>query len=41
VAEILEMELHEILSKGRKNKEVIARSLLSFWTTRELGLSLT
>jgi putative transposase len=35
------MEPHEILSKGRKNKEVIARSLLCFWTTRELGLSLT
>jgi chromosomal replication initiation ATPase DnaA len=41
VAEILEMELHEILSKGRKNKEVVAGSLQCFWAARELGLSFT
>jgi len=41
VAEILEMQPDEILSKGRNRKEVVARSLLCFWAARELGLSLT
>lgn len=41
VAEILEMEPHEILSRGRNNKEVVARSRLCFWAARELRLLLT
>ena len=35
------MEPHEILSRGRKNTEVVAGSLLCFWVARESGLSLT
>jgi hypothetical protein len=41
VAEILEMQPQEILSKGRKSKELVAGSLLCFRAARELGLSLT
>jgi len=41
VAEILEMQPQEILSKGRKAKEVVAGSLLCCWATKELGLSFT
>jgi hypothetical protein len=41
MAEILQMQPHEILSKGRKSKDVVARSLLCFWAARELGLSFT
>jgi hypothetical protein len=35
------MQPQEIISKGRKSKEVVGRSLLCFWAARELGLSLT
>lgn len=41
VAEILEMEPDQVLSKGRQREKVVARSLLCFWAVRELGLSLT
>lgn len=41
VAEVLEMQPDEILSKGRQKSKVLARSLLCFWAVRELGLSLT
>ena len=41
MADILEMQPDEILSKGRNRREVVAKSLLCFWAARELGLSLT
>ena len=40
VAEIYEMEIREVLSKGRQNRKVLARSLLCFWAVRELGVPL-
>lgn len=40
VAEVCEMEEHEVLSKGRQQDKVRARSLLCFWAVRELGMSL-
>ena len=39
VAEVLNMDQDEILSKGRQRRK--ARSLLCFWAARELGMSLT
>ena len=41
MAEALNMDRHEVLSKGRQNRKVKARSLLCFWAARELGMSLT
>ncbi|MEW6137858.1 MAG: hypothetical protein AB1733_06435 [Thermodesulfobacteriota bacterium] len=41
MAEILETQPDEILSKGRNRKEVVAKSLLCFWAARELWPSLT
>jgi len=50
VADICEMDLDEIYSKGKQQKKVKARSLLCFWpacagtadrAVRELGMSLT
>ena len=41
VAEVLNLDRDEVLSKGRQNRKVKARSLLCFWAARELGLSLT
>jgi putative transposase len=41
VAEVLNMNQDEILSKGRQRRKVKARSLLCFWAARELGMSLT
>ena len=41
VSEVLGMELHEVFSKGRQDRKVIARSLLCFWAARELGLTHT
>ncbi len=41
VAEIYEMELDEVFSKGRQDQKVKARSLLCYWAVRELGVSLT
>ena len=40
VADIYEMELQEINSKGRQDRKVKARSLLCYWAVRELGMSL-
>jgi hypothetical protein len=40
VAEIYGMEIQEVLSKGRQNRKVQARSLLCFWAVRESGMSL-
>jgi putative transposase len=40
VAELYEMEIREVLSKGRQNRKVLARSLLCFWAVRELGVPL-
>ncbi len=41
VAEVLEIELDEVFSKGRQEKKVKARSLLCYWSSRELGISHT
>jgi len=41
VAEVLNICNDEVLSKGRQNRKVKARSLLCFWAARELGMSLT
>ena len=41
VAEIYEMKEDDILSKGKQQRKVKARSLLCFWAVRELGISLT
>ena len=41
VADICEMDLDEIYSKGKQQKKVKARSLLCFWAIRKLGMSLT
>lgn len=40
VAEILHMDIQEVLSRGRRKKKVEARSLLCFWAVREAGMSL-
>ncbi len=40
VAEILGIEIADVLSKGRQPIRVKARSLLCFWATRELGMSM-
>jgi chromosomal replication initiation ATPase DnaA len=39
-AEIFEVGVHEIFSKGRQDRKVKARSLTCFWAARELGMSL-
>ncbi len=39
-AEIYGMEPGEILSKGKQQRKVQARSLFCFWTVRELGMYL-
>jgi chromosomal replication initiation ATPase DnaA len=41
VAEIYELKEGDILSKGKQQRKVKARSLLCFWTVRELGITLT
>jgi REP element-mobilizing transposase RayT len=41
VAEVLEIEPDEVFSKGRQEKKVKARSLLCYWSSRELGISHT
>ena len=41
VAEVLNMDQDEILSKRRQRRKVKARSLLCFWAARELGMSRT
>ena len=41
VAEVLEIEPDEVLSKGRQARKVKARSLFCFWASRELGISHT
>ncbi|MBW1790034.1 MAG: transposase [Deltaproteobacteria bacterium] len=40
VAEIYEMDPRDILSKGKQQQKVKARSLFCFWAVKELGLSL-
>ncbi len=40
VAEIYGMEPSEILSKGKQQRGVQARSLFCFWAVGELGISL-
>ena len=40
-AEIYGMDFDEIFSPGRKDCKVKARSLICFWATRELGMSLS
>jgi len=41
VADICEMDLDEIYSKGKQQKKVKSGSLLCFWAVRELSMSLT
>jgi hypothetical protein len=41
VAEIYGLKEGDILSKGKQQSKVRARSLVCFWAVRELGLSLT
>ena len=40
VAEIYGMKPGEVLSKGKQQGKVKARSLFCFWAVRELGMSL-
>ncbi len=40
VAEVCEMEEHEVFSKGRQHRKARARSLLCYWAVRELGMPL-
>ena len=40
VAEIYEMDLSEVMSKGKQQRKVMAKSLLCFWAVREAGISL-
>ena len=41
VAEIYELKEAEILTRGKQQWKVKARSLFCFWAVRELGISLT
>jgi putative transposase len=41
VAEICQLKEKDMLSKGKQQRIVKARSLLCFWAVRELGMSLT
>lgn len=41
MAAFCEMEVPEVLAKGRQQRKVKVRSLLCFWAVRELGMSLT
>ena len=40
-AEIFQIETDEIFSPGRQSIKVSARSLVCFWSVRELGMSLS
>jgi len=40
VAEIYDMDPREVLSRGKQQQKVRARSLFCFWAVRELGISL-
>ena len=40
VAEIYQMEPRDIMSKGKQQRKVKARSLFCFWAVKELGMSL-
>ena len=40
VAEIYDMDPGDVLSKGRQQYKVRARSLFCYWAVRELGMSL-
>ena len=41
VSSVMEIDLSEIWKNGKSRKRVAARSLLCFWSVRELGLSMT
>ena len=41
VAEVCQLRGDEILSKGKQQEKVKARSLLCYWAVREAGMSLT
>ena len=41
VSEIFKIDAEEILSKGKQQKKVKARSLFCYWAANELGVSLT
>jgi putative transposase len=41
VAEVLEIEPDEVLSKGRQARKVKIRNLFCFWASGELGISHT
>jgi hypothetical protein len=41
VCSVMELELSEICKMGKARRRVGARSLLCFWTVRELGISMT
>ena len=41
VAAIYGMDSRDIMSKGRQQQRVVARSLLCYWSVRELGMSLS
>ncbi len=41
VKEIFDIDSEEIYSKGRRRRQVEARSLLCYWAVRELGISCT
>lgn len=41
VSEVLGMNVDEVVSKGRQNRKVKARSLLCYWAAREVGMSHT
>ena len=41
VSEIFEIDTEEILSKGKQQKKVKARSLFCYWAVKELEVSLT
>ena len=40
VAEIYHMDERAVLSRGKQQQKVKARSLFCFWATKELGISL-
>jgi chromosomal replication initiation ATPase DnaA len=41
VGELLGMEPREILTRGRQDRRVKARSLVCYWAVRELGMSMS
>jgi putative transposase len=39
VAEVLAMPAEEVLDSGKARRSVVARNLLSYWATKELGIT--